>query len=311
MLGGVRRHLVGVAVMMATVLSITLAGGSAALATVGPVTGAIYTTNTAGDEVNGNTKYIDKYDVYLNGGPGLHAPPGGGGLAPDGVYIFMVTDPSGKNLLSTDPIECRQVTVLDGVFHDVTPSDGCAHTSISDVHGFRVQLMPYLDTPNNGGEYKAWVTPADDYCSDTSSKACSNSTFGFLGQFSKTDNFKVGGVIEPEIDTQFIDGATGNPLDGLMITWTDTHGASNNKWSYLDTSVNVNHEAHVEAPEVGTHTITINNQVGCAVGSVQVVNSQTGKSYNTSIDGPQSVSISLSPSMKPGSTIFLYVTCQV
>jgi hypothetical protein len=30
------------------------------------------------------------------------------------------------------------------------------------------------------------------------------------------------------------------------------------------------HEAHVEAPEIGTHFISVANQLGCTVGSVYV-----------------------------------------
>jgi hypothetical protein len=46
-----------------------------------------------------------------------------------------------------------------------------------------------------------------------------------------------------------------------------TNGASNNKWSYFDLARLVNHEAHVEAVEDGTHSITIANQPGCTVGA--------------------------------------------
>ncbi|MDB4961148.1 MAG: hypothetical protein JWP01_1147 [Myxococcales bacterium] len=30
------------------------------------------------------------------------------------------------------------------------------HASLGAI---TVQLFPYLDTPNNGGEYKVWMTP--------------------------------------------------------------------------------------------------------------------------------------------------------
>ena len=47
-----------------------------------------------------------------------------------------------------------------------------------------VQLIPYLDTPNNGGEYKVWITPVDRYDADAGKH-------GFVARFSKTDNFKI------------------------------------------------------------------------------------------------------------------------
>jgi hypothetical protein len=45
--------------------------------------------------------------------------------------------------------------------------------------------MPYLDTPNSGGEYKVWLTPLGAY------DGCKNNTFGFCESETKTDNFKV------------------------------------------------------------------------------------------------------------------------
>ncbi len=311
MRGDVGRRLFGVMATAVSALAISLASAPMALAAP-PLSGAIFTTLASGAEVNGNI-YANKGDVYLNGGPGAHAKPGAAGL-PDGTYVFMVTDPSGKTLLSQDLAQCRLVTVSGGAFQSVTASDpSCAHATSTGVSGITVQLMPYADTPNNGGEYKAWVTPIDDYqCTIPETVHCTTGTYGFLGASSKTDNFKVRAPIAPEFDVRFYDSATGNDLDGLMITWTDTHGASNTKWSYFDASINVNHEAHIEAPEIGTHTISIANQTGCTVdGLIQVYNTQTGKASFTSTGGPQSISITLSPSMKSGSTIFLFVPCLV
>ena len=71
-----------------------------------PLSGAIFTTIFDGTEVNYNI-YADKRAVYLDGGPGKGAPTSAAGL-PIGDYYFQVTDPSGKVLLSTDPIVCRQ-----------------------------------------------------------------------------------------------------------------------------------------------------------------------------------------------------------
>ena len=63
--------------------------------------GAIFTTVEDGSEVNFN-HYPSKEAVYLDGGPGPGAPQHAAGLD-DGRYVFQVTDPSGKTLLSTDP----------------------------------------------------------------------------------------------------------------------------------------------------------------------------------------------------------------
>src|SRR5512146_1442932 len=77
--------------------------------------GAIFTTVADGTEVNLN-QYAAKEDVYLDGGPGPGAPATAAGLD-DGIYVFQVTDPSGKYLLSQDPAKCRAVEVKYGVIY--------------------------------------------------------------------------------------------------------------------------------------------------------------------------------------------------
>jgi hypothetical protein len=158
------------------------------------LSGAVFTTLENGSAVNHNI-YEDIEDVYLDGGPGPHAPIGAAGL-PEGCYYFQVTDPSGKTLLSTDPVECRCFHVnSDGVIDDVCTASvsqkvkgqivqvSCAHNTGTDQdHGaVTVQLYPFNETPNNGGVYKVWVTPVE----------CYEQYNGFNPRCCKTDNFKV------------------------------------------------------------------------------------------------------------------------
>src|SRR5437899_3139516 len=75
-----------------------------ASASAAQISGAIFTTLSDGSEVNANI-YSSKLEVYLDGGPGPGAPAQAASL-PDGTYVFQVTDPSGKTLLSTDPAGC-------------------------------------------------------------------------------------------------------------------------------------------------------------------------------------------------------------
>src|SRR4051794_22425829 len=97
------QRLLGPAVVLA--LAATLAAAVAGQAAPGdPISGAIFTTDSSGVPVNLN-HYANKRDVYLNGGPGINAPADAAGL-PDGTYTFMVTDPPGKTLLSTDAAAC-------------------------------------------------------------------------------------------------------------------------------------------------------------------------------------------------------------
>jgi len=271
------------------------------------VPGAIFTTVADGTEVNFNI-YAAKTDVYLNGGPGPGAPATAAGL-PDGVYVFMVTDPSGKNLLSQDIAACRLFTVSGGFITALATMAPCTSPHITGVDaasnepgGITVQLMPFADTPNNGGEYKAWATPIGDYLCPLSVIECGAGEHGFQRDSSKTDNFKVKVSAVREIDTRFIDSATGNFIDGLGITWIDTLGASNNKWSYLNVALDVNHEAHVEAPENGTHQIVVQNQAGCTVGTVYLNGAPLPNS------GPQTVLVKVLPSYK-NVTLRVDVTC--
>ena len=122
------------------------------------LSGAIWTTDKDGNLVNGNI-YEHQEDVYLNGGPNNN----NHRTLPDGAYYFQVTDPSGAALLTAEPP--RTVTVANGVFT-------------------LVQLAPFANTPNSGGEYKVWLTPVDAY-------RPGEGVWGFLPSNCKTDNFKV------------------------------------------------------------------------------------------------------------------------
>ena len=163
-----------------------------------PLPGAIFTTLADGNQVNANIygSKCDALGVYLDGGPGPNAPQGAAGL-PDGDYFYQVTDPSGKTLLSTDPQKYRQFTVTNGIISDrVPPQDAGDHDTGVDVDhgGVTVELCPFLDTPNNGGEYKVWVTPVGDFAGNPQAVDSGYSPgffHGFIPAASKTDNFKV------------------------------------------------------------------------------------------------------------------------
>jgi len=147
-------------------------------------------------------------DVYLDGGPGQNAPSGAAGL-PEGDYYFQVTDPSGKVLLSTDPVKCRTFHVsTDGVITSVHPETclekirgqwvdvDCTHATGVDIDhselgAITVQLMPYEKTPNRGGVYKVWATPVEMFVGDANLVDNPAYFHGFVPAWSKTDNYKV------------------------------------------------------------------------------------------------------------------------
>jgi hypothetical protein len=168
------------------------------------VPGAVFTTTSDGSVVNAN-QYASKCDVYLNGGPGQHAPAHAAAL-PAGDYFFQVTDPSGQTLLSTDVVNNRRFTVsADGVITAYAGVGGPVHpTGISQDHpelgAITIRLAntacpsDYLDTTNNGGVYKVWVTPVASFVGDPAriDNSCGGGCFhGFAPSASKTDNFKV------------------------------------------------------------------------------------------------------------------------
>src|SRR5713226_10607525 len=226
------------------VMGLLVLGASlvASQAKAGQVTGAIFTTLPDGSEVNFNI-YAAKTDVYLDGGPGPGAPQSAAGL-PDGVYVFMVTDPSGKTLLSQDIAACRRFTVSGGIITAlVTSNPTCSAPHLTGLDAdepsaITVQLMPYADTPNNGGEYKAWATPVANYLDGCSALGVASGLsvvdcgitggdfHGFIPSHSKTDNFKVkNNGVNREVDTHFID-SNGNLILNECEIWIDTLGVS-------------------------------------------------------------------------------------
>ncbi len=172
-----------VGAMLATAL---LAPG--ATVNAAPLSGAIWTSTSDGTIVNQN-QYANKSDVYLNGGPQNC---GSGSGLPDGLYYFQVTDPSGKTLLSSDAIKFRMVEVANGVIAGVGGTGNHVEGTSGCDGGTPVQLMPFDDTPNPGGEYSVDLAPAGEV------EACegfdADSTFNFrdCNPSSKNDNFKVG-----------------------------------------------------------------------------------------------------------------------
>jgi hypothetical protein len=147
------------------------------------LSGAIYTSLGNGQTVNGNV-YDLKSDVYLNGGPQNQNGPG----LPNGTYYFQVTDPSGATLLSTDPAVCRQLQVIGGVVAGATGPCPHLNGAFNPANGSTpVQLIPFNDTPNAGGEYKVHLIAQ----TGTTIVGGDGITLTYLEKDTKTDNFKV------------------------------------------------------------------------------------------------------------------------
>src|SRR5215475_2474744 len=112
-----RRLAIGLGLAVAALLAVPVGVSAQA------PSGAIFTTLADGSEVNTNL-FAAKTDVYLDGGPGPGAPQTAAGLD-NGRYVFQVTDPSGKTLLSTDPAHCRQFDVTNGIITAITARRPC------------------------------------------------------------------------------------------------------------------------------------------------------------------------------------------
>ena len=149
------------------------------------LTGAVYTSNIDGSIINANVDYPSKADVYLTGGPC-----NGGSHLAAGDYYFQVSSPSG-DLLSTDSIGNRKFTVANEYIQSTVSHATHAVNCSPPVTGVTVQLIPFKDTPNSGGEYKLTIATA------ASVEACANFSSGSTtfeicnGADSKSDNFKV------------------------------------------------------------------------------------------------------------------------
>ena len=207
------------------------------------VSGAIFTTTATGSTVNSNL-FDSKCAVYLDGGPGPHAPARAAGL-PDGDYFFQVTDPSGVQLLSTDPVSNRRFRVSGGLITAYTGFGGPAHaTGIDQDHGVQGAITislanttcsnDYLTTPNVGNVYKVWATPVASYVGSPSNvdNPCSTGCFhGFLNSQSKTDNFKAqpgtASVFSLVLKKVLNDGGNLSPFPGWIFTVTDPNGVTN------------------------------------------------------------------------------------
>jgi hypothetical protein len=150
-------------------------------------TGAIWTTNAAGNTVDQNL-YDAKWDVYLNGGP--HG--NGQGLTP-GAYYVKVTTPDGEILGKTLTASVA-----------VDANGELPHVQLWDIL-FRASTgyaeKGFDNTTNPGGEYKVWVSQDP----------------GFDG--NKTDNFKVAvpSYPVPEVPTVLLFGLGLLGIGGFIV----------------------------------------------------------------------------------------------
>lgn len=174
--------------VLATVApAVVVLGLGAAIAAQGNSGHVFVTTSTGVAPAEG--LFQSAQAPYLNAGPRGNAKcsSSSGGLD-DGDYYFQVTDPSGRVLLSSDPIQDRMFRVSGGRIVSVSESHGSASGRCRDL---LVQLFPFTTTTNREGSYKVWIVPANLYDSRR------GGAFGFPQKGSSTQNFKLMPAAEP------------------------------------------------------------------------------------------------------------------
>ena len=214
--------------LVSAIMAGTLGSATSAMAQ-SKFTGAIHTSNFRGDAVNQN-HFILKEAVYLNGGPQNTKGP----MVPSGTYYFQVTDNSGRTLLSTDPVVCRQVVVgetgkiesVPVIPHPDPPAENpdatCQHALGSNAYpedprpfDRPVQLYPFADTPSKGLGYKVWLIAQSstiDGCVDPLPIESKDVELSFSNKCAKTDSFKVERQAGP-FCAEWEDHFEGNALD--------------------------------------------------------------------------------------------------
>jgi len=123
-------------------------------------------------------------------------------------------------LLSSDPLDCREVTVTNGVITAYSPMGmNCPMRNVGTMlvvdcgetpPKVTVQLIPFDDTPNPGGVYKVWLEPTSVTlpagCDPTASESSNPTGWAACGNFdnsnSKTDNFKIKGGTPPSLESE-------------------------------------------------------------------------------------------------------------
>jgi hypothetical protein len=215
------------------------------------------------------------------------------------------------------------VEVINGIISSVVVQyDGCEHLTGLDVdlNATTVQLFPFEDTPNPGGEYEAWVVEVGDFLEGCEAigeddglnvvdcGSTGGNRHGFVPAHTRTDNFKVGETNNLEIDTWFYDSSYyGMTIPGLSVEWIDTLGAGNRKWSYIPPSPGgwfQDNIAHVEAVERGNHYILILDQPGCKVLEIYATSDNKPQLLN----GPGLISVSVKKNDQDW-TKEIYVLC--
>jgi len=187
------------------------ADGSPVVAASAVIFGSIGTAVTGGAPVQVFTR---RADVFVTAGP-TATPCFFPAYLSDGKYYFQVTDPSGRTLLSTDPVSERAFTVKGGV---ISSYDGTTHATDGKTAcgSLAIALSPYNDAGARKALYIVWVTPVAAFEGTPSQvdPVCGTGCFhGFHTDTSLTAGFRV--EDKPSCDDSFcVSGVAFNDANG-------------------------------------------------------------------------------------------------
>jgi hypothetical protein len=132
----------------------------------------------------------------------------------------VITAYTGTHLIGIDQVHPELGAITISLANNTCPTD-------------------FLDTPNAGGVYKAWVTPVANFVGDPTKvdNPCGNGcSHGFASSTSKTDNFKVQPTIPTfclYVNKQIVDssGTFLRPGVGWSISVTDQQPVTNTSFT--------------------------------------------------------------------------------
>ena len=272
-----------------------------------------------GSEVNFNSTPAKKTSIWT-AAPAPTCPRRGRAFWTTARYVFQVTNPTGKTLLSTMRRNVWSVRRWRGVHHHQRrPLGRRAHDTGSRRRPRRPdRAAPAVQRhPNPGGEYKVWVTATDglprllqgDLASINGLHLVdpgeSPPNHGFVpDDGSKTDNFKVGGA--PSSRSTPASSLLGNPATGSTGLRSHTPTPSAPRTPSGPTThprTRCSTRPTSRPSKRGTHYITIANQPGCTVGHVMRDGLTLPKT------GPQTVSVTVHNNTK-SETLRVDVECK-
>jgi hypothetical protein len=233
--------------------------------------------------------YLDKRDVWLNGGPS-----GGQNHLSDGTYFFAVLVPGGqhdpndgslKNLSSPNDDYTNRTFTVSGGHADTYAGTHLSDNTYLSTLGRLIQLMPYNDTTNPGGVYILAVCQLPD----TPSPATGSGAPGVDPSSCKYDAFRVPNATtctencEPNPAGDLTGSKTATPAFTREFNWTIAKS--------VDACAVVNNTGgcNVTGPtKTLNYTVTVTKDAGTdsgwqVGGNITVTNGNAGDAFDVEV----------------------------